>query len=132
MLDNKELHSGAKEALLAINDTETHIGPFDFRFSAFDSFNTPVNYREVEVGTIPIGNRVIRFAPRLQDRAGLCLPFAIFVPPMLWPTVDNVKAYTLSVSIHIEFIERGSGKVERIRRDASVTLRIKTLSPPPP
>ena len=113
------------DALKAISNIQTAIGPFTLKLQGESPDMTPFSYvaSEDRAPTPPV---VIAFAQRITDhRRGDVAPFVVRLPRHLWPThVGQGRTYRLRASIAVEFTDLVTGKVERIALDAKTDCRV--------
>ncbi|KAF8340461.1 uncharacterized protein EI90DRAFT_2066448 [Cantharellus anzutake] len=126
ILDSSHLRSGAMDALKAINNIQTTVGPFILKLQGESPDMTPFSYTasEERAPTPPV---VIAFAQRIPDhRRGDVTPFFVRLPRHLWPThVGEGRVYQLHATITVEFTNMLSGKLmERVTRDARTQCQV--------
>ena len=113
------------DALKAINNIQTTIGPFTLKLKGESPDMTPFSYAASE-NRAPTPPVIIAFAQRITDhRRGDVTPFVVRLPRHVWPThVGQVKSYQLRASISVEFTTLGTGQIERVVLDAQTECRV--------
>lgn len=119
-LDVRDLLSGGREALKAINNVDTRFRPISFRLSGPGSSTT-------HTAIHPTTNNVFQFEPSvaMDARKGMSVPVWVSVPRNLWPRQrGETVQVTLRAEVTIEFVH-SNHRVETVVRTAKAVFPIR-------